>query len=94
MIYVANGFLVLWLAGLLVLTGVAMNDIRLVLNNLVPGARYSDFCTGLRLRLMSRIDPDRLTEAGRMHQKRAARHELIMLAWVVCGAILLVWLFS
>ena len=94
MIYVANGFLVLWLSGLLVLTGVAMNDIRLVLNNLAPGASYSDFCTGLRLKLMSRIDPDRLTDAGRMYQKAAARHELILLTWIVCGAILLAFLFS
>ena len=80
MIYIADGFLVFWLAGLLVLTGVAVNDIRPILNNLVPSARYSGFCTGLRLRLMSRIDPDRLTDAGRMYQKRAARHKLIMLA--------------
>lgn len=94
MIYVANGLLVLWLAGMLMLVGVAMNDIRLVLNNLVPGARYSDFCDGLRLKLMSRIDPQQLTAAGQIHQKRAARHELMILAWAACGAIILLSFFS
>jgi hypothetical protein len=93
MIYVVTSLIVIWLAGLLVLAGQALNDIRLVLNNLTPDARYSDFASGFRLRLVSRIKPASLTDLGRQQQGRAIRHERIMFAWVIGGLILLVSYF-
>lgn len=38
MTYVFAGLIVAWICGLLFLAGLCMNDFRLILNNLVPGA--------------------------------------------------------
>jgi len=94
MIYLAAGLIVVWLAGLLFFAGQALNDIRVVLNNLAPDARYSDFVSGLKIKLVSKINPTRLTDLGRQHQRRAIQHERIMFAWAVGGLILLVCFFS
>ncbi len=41
MTYVFASLIVVWICGLLFLAGLCMNDLRLVLNNLVPGATGS-----------------------------------------------------
>jgi hypothetical protein len=94
MIYLAIGLTVVWLAGLLFLAGQALNDIRVALNNLTPDARYSDFVSGVKIKLVSKISPARLTDLGRQHQRRAIRHERIMFAWAIGGLILLVCFIS
>jgi hypothetical protein len=97
MMYLVTGLIVVWFAGLLFLAGQQLNDIRLVLNNLAPGARYSDFSDvsflGFRI-VASRINPAGLTETGRAHLKKAIRNERIMFAWMVSGFLLLVWASS
>jgi hypothetical protein len=93
MIYLATGLMVVWFAGLLFLTGQALNDIRLVLNDLAPDARYSDFASGFKI-IVSKINPARLTDVGQQHQRGAIQHQRIMFAWAVGGLILLVCFFS
>lgn len=94
MISVATVAVVVWLTGLLFLAAQTLNDIRVVLNHLTPAARYSDFCSGLRIRLVRRINPAVLTDVGRQHQRRAIQHERIMFAWTLGGVILLIGFFS
>jgi hypothetical protein len=93
MTYLVTSLIVLWLGGLLFFAGQALNDMRLVLNNLVPGTRYSEFSSGLRI-MVSKINPAKLTDIGQQHQRSAIRHERIMFAWTVAGLILIVCYFS
>jgi hypothetical protein len=70
MIYLATGLMVVWFAGLLFLTGQALNDIRLVLNDLAPDARYSDFASGFKI-IVSKINPARLTRCRPTASKKS-----------------------
>jgi hypothetical protein len=102
MTYLAIGLVVLWCCGLLVLVGRALNFMRLVYNNLVPGKKdwgsgsfFRFFFLSFRPRtLTSAIDPAGLTEVGRQHQKRAIQNDWLILAWVIGGCVLLVWASS
>jgi hypothetical protein len=90
MIYLATGVFVVWLAGLYFLAGRSRDNIRLALDNRAPDARPSDFRRCGFRKLASNIDPAQLTEAGRVHLKRAIRAERIMLHWMIDGFLFVV----
>ena len=75
MLYLATGVSVVWLAGLYFLAVRSWKDIRLALDNRAPDARPSDFSRRGFRKLVGNIDPERLTDAGRVHLKRAIRTE-------------------
>jgi hypothetical protein len=99
MMYLATGLIVIWSAGILFLTGRALNFIRLVFNNLTPGKSnwsstnfFSLSIVNFGFRIdVSAVDPASLTEVGRQYQKRAIRNERIMLVWALGGFVLFVW---
>ena len=99
MSYLATALITGWIIGLLFLIGQMLNDIRLILNNLAPGEGYAGhwlvtpLSIGWRIRA-TWVDPSRLTDVGRLHQKTAIRHERIMFAWMIVGFILIVGTYS
>jgi hypothetical protein len=102
MIYLATGLVIAWSAGLLFLAGRALNFVRLIYNNFVPGKNdcgYGNFFRFYFFRILPRtiasmIDPASLTEVGRQYRKGAIRNERIMLAWMIGGFALIVWATS
>jgi hypothetical protein len=90
MTYVATGVFLVWLAGLYLLAGRSRNDVRLALGNCAPDARPSDFSWFGFRKFARKIDPTRLTEAGRAHLERAIRTEKVMFIWMVDGFIFVV----
>jgi hypothetical protein len=99
MTYFAFSLVPLWFLGLIFFAGRALNFTRLVLNNLAPGERYfgsADF-SAFHVRYQinaTTIEHEKLTEAGRQYQKRAIRNQRMMIAWGVCGFILIASLLS
>jgi len=128
MTFALVGIIVVWLCGLLFLAGQHLNDIRLVLNNIAPGAQAADhppqrlsfpaaiaawpltfsfwdliltpatLLIGRSVGLdrsnayrITGIDPELLTETGRVHLKRTIRRERILIGWMLGGFVLIVW---
>ena len=102
MTYLAIGLVVAWCCGLLFLVGRAINFMRLVYNNLVPGKNDWGFGSYFRaylfnrrfLSLTSGVDPASLTEVGRQYREKAAWNDLIISAWALAGFVLIVWASS
>jgi hypothetical protein len=92
MTYLAGAVAIIWCAGAIFFAMQHLNDVRLVQNNLVPGARYTGL-TWNRWKFMriTQIDPALLTETGLGHLKTAVRHERIIMAWLFGGSIPLAW---
>ena len=96
MTYLPGSLVALWFGGLIFFAGRALNDTRLILNNLAPDAKYWEAgaeknfgVLGTRFRMQgTAIDPALLTDVGRQHLKRAIRNERIMFAWAVGGFFL------
>lgn len=63
-----------------------------LLSNLKPETGYSDIMKRDRFGHFSytRIDPERLTETGRVHLKRLIRYERIELWWRIVGFLVIV----
>lgn len=89
MTYLSIALIVVWLAAVLFFCGRYLNDLRLVMNNLTPEAGYSDFMKPARFWRyhfrFSGVDPERLTETGRAHLKRAINTERIIFALMISG---------
>ena len=127
MAYLLAVLVLVWVCGVLFVAGRYLNDLRLVLNNVIPGAQFSVLpqrpnwlrdaagivsvptleglvLAGAALTIgrvfkldslecrISRCDPACLTEAGRLHLDRAARHERFAFAWMVGGVAVVVLL--
>jgi hypothetical protein len=90
MAYLADGLTAVWVVGILVLAAVHLNDIRRLLNNLVPSAPLSGHIWNWSRRKHSliKIDPALLNEAGRAYRTKAIRNERIMFAWMFGGFFL------
>jgi len=81
---------VAWLCGLYFLAGRSRKQIRLALDNRAPGTLPSDFSRFGFRKLARNIDPERLTEAGRAHLKRALRTKEIMFILMIDGFLFMV----
>ena len=69
MSYIATCVFVAWLYGLYFLAGRSRRQIRLALDNRAPDTLPSDFSRlGFR-KLARNIDPERLTEVGRVQER-------------------------
>jgi hypothetical protein len=98
MSYVGAVLIVVWVVGILCLGGLYLNDLRRVYNCFVPGAlqtspmdRLGSY--GLLRFRFSRIDPELLTETGRVYRASAILHERLSLTWGICGFIVIVSYF-
>ncbi|GKQ52854.1 hypothetical protein [Bradyrhizobium sp. Ce-3] len=83
---------VAWFAGSLALLLWWGNNMRLALNNLLPGTRFSEYAKTsiFGFRFVARaIKPERLTELGRSYRLKAMRIEWIMLVWGILSMLLL-----
>ena len=81
-----------WLIGLIVLLWRWMENIRIIHNNLAPGAAASGYMKPglipiLRFRF-SRIDPERLNSVGRRRLDSAIWTERVMYVWMSAGLFL------
>lgn len=87
MTYLANGLTTIWVVGLFVLAGVYLNDLRRILNNLVPGASLAGhlWTASLRKHSLINVDPALLNETGQAYVKKAIRNERIALVWGLAG---------
>jgi hypothetical protein len=102
MTYLAVSLVVAWCCGLVFLAGRTLNFIRLVYNNIAPGNNHwlpknvfhFYFLSFRFLTDAGAIDPANLTEVAKQYQKRAIRNDRILLAWALCGSVLLVWASS
>ena len=90
--YVAAILLFTWIAGLYVLATRSRDGVRLALDNPAPNARPSDFVRFSFRKFARNIDPERLSEAGRVYLKSAIRTEDILYIWMFNGFWLLVWI--
>ena len=90
MSYLANGFIAIWIVGILVLAGVYLNDIRRILNNLVSGASLAGhlWTASLRKHSLINVDPALLNETGRAYVKKAIRNQRIALVWGLGGFLI------
>lgn len=120
----------IWVCGLLFIAGQYLNDLRVVLNSVIPGTQMSilparptrvhktaaivslasfeallfaaaSLTIGRLFRLdhpasirISQCDPACLTEGGRLHLAKAARHERLALTWMIAGVASIVVVFS
>jgi len=85
------GLIALWGFGILVLPAIYLNDLRCLHNNFLPGslqtARSSRLGSYYGRFRFSRIDPELLTESGRIYRERGFLHERICIAWLLLGFI-------
>ena len=83
MTYLANVLIAIWVVGLFVLAGVYVNDLRRILNNLVPGPFLAGHLWTASLRKHSpiNVDPALLNETGQVYVKKAIRNQRIALVW-------------
>lgn len=90
MAYLADGLTAIWVVGVFVLAGVYLNDIRRILNNLVPGASLASHLwqASLRKRSLINVDPALLNETGRAYVTTAIRNQWIAIAWGLGGFFL------
>jgi hypothetical protein len=89
--YLFGALVAIWIIGTLFLAGVHLNDIRRVLNNLVPGAPFAGELLSWKLPRRGRItkvDPAFLNETGRAYLVKAIRNERIAIAWMFGGFFL------
>jgi hypothetical protein len=92
MTYLPVLLIAVWLIGLIVLIWRWMENIRVIHNNLAPGAAASGYMKpglipNLRFRF-SRIDPERLNSVGRNRLGGAIWTERVMYAWMAAGLFL------
>ena len=92
MIYLAYLAAVIWVCVMLFLAARLMNNLRLMLNNLAPGANYwgpeyEAFRRGYRF---SRIDPALFNEEGQRHLKASRYHGALFGIWQIVGFVLAV----
>jgi hypothetical protein len=89
--------ILIWLTTVVILAGRWMEDLRVLHNNLVPGASSLNYMkSGLIHRLWFRfdnMDPARLNETGRERLKRAIRNERLMYLCMVAGLPLCAYVF-
>ncbi len=85
------GLIAIWGLGILVLPAIYLNDLSRVHNNFLPGSlqtappsRLGSYYGSFRF---SRIDPELLTESGRIYRQRGILHERICFAWLLLGFI-------
>lgn len=91
MAYILDALAAIWVIGTLILAGLHLNDIRRILNNLVPGAPFVGELLSWKLPRRGRItkiDPEFLNEAGRAHLAKAVWHERISIVWMFGGFFL------
>ena len=88
--------IVVWGAGLLFTSVRKVSYLRSIRDHLAPGAAYSDTMKlgwSRRGFSFSKIDPERLTETGRIYLTRAIVNGRIMVAWLFGGFLVFACLF-
>jgi len=90
--YIPALLIAVWLIGLIVLLWRWMENIRIVHNNLAPGAAASGYMKPGLIPILwfrfSAIDPEHLNSIGRSHLNGAIWTERVMYVWMTAGLFL------